>query len=78
MKLFLRAKQQRLGLLWRLDLFQDQLIYHHNFFESKALKLIIGKSKTNRTAEILPEHFNDDKLGRVLDEIYDLGPDMLF
>lgn len=48
------------------------------FFESKALKLIIGKSKTNRTAEILPEHFNDDKLGRVLDEIYDLGPDMLF
>jgi len=48
------------------------------FFESKALGLIIGKSKTDKTPVILPEHLNDDKLGRTLDEIYDLGPDTLF
>jgi transposase len=48
------------------------------FFESKALKLILGPSKTDKTIEILPEHLNDDKLGRTLDEIYDLGPDTLF
>lgn len=48
------------------------------FFTSKALQLIVGKSKTNRTTEFTPEHFNDDKLGRTLDEIYAMGPDALF
>lgn len=48
------------------------------FFSSKALRLIIGKSKTNKTEEITPEHLNDDKLGRTLDAIYKIGPDTLF
>jgi len=50
------------------------------FFESKALNLIIGKNKTGNkfVDEILPEHLNDDKLGRTLDEIYEIGPDTLF
>jgi transposase len=48
------------------------------FFTSKALSLIVGKSRTGRTSEFLPEHFNDDKLGRTLDEIYAVGPDTLF
>lgn len=48
------------------------------FFESKALPIILGSSKTGKTNQFLPEHFNDDKLGRTLDEIYDIGPDALF
>jgi len=50
------------------------------FFESKALELIIGNNKTKKEKKdkVLPEHFNDDKLGRVLDKIYEIGPDTLF
>ena len=34
-KLFLRVRQQQLCLLGHLDLFQDQLIYQHNFLNLK-------------------------------------------
>jgi transposase len=41
------------------------------FFEDKAVEKLIGKG-------VKSEYLNDDKLGRVLDEIYELGLSQLF
>ena len=41
------------------------------FFEDKATEHLLGKG-------ILPEHLNDDKIGRVMDKSYDYGISELF
>ena len=41
------------------------------FFEDKATEHLLGKG-------ILPEHLNDDKIGRVMDKCYDYGISELF
>ncbi len=41
------------------------------FFEDKATEHLIGKG-------ILPEHLNDDRIGRIMDKIYDKGLSSLF
>lgn len=41
------------------------------FFEDKATEHLLGKG-------ILPEHLNDDKIGRVMDKCYDYGISDLF
>ncbi len=42
-----------------------------NFFEDKATEHLLGKG-------ILPKHLNDDKIGRVMDKLYDYGLSELF
>lgn len=42
-----------------------------HFFNDKATEHLFGEG-------ILPEHFNDDKLGRVLDILYEFGLDKIF
>ncbi len=41
------------------------------FFEGKATEHLIGEG-------VLPEHLNDDRLGRVLDKLYLTGLSQLF
>jgi hypothetical protein len=41
------------------------------FFVGKATEHLIGPG-------VLPEHFNDDRLGRVLDTVYKAGTTQLF
>ena len=42
-----------------------------NFFEGKVIEHLIGKG-------VKTEYFNDDKLGRVLDELYPRGLNEIF
>ena len=42
-----------------------------HFFNDKATEHLFGDG-------ILPEHFNDDKIGRVLDLLYEFGLDKIF
>jgi transposase len=41
------------------------------FFEDKPIELLLGEG-------LSPEHFNDDRLGRALDELYEVGVTVLF
>ena len=41
------------------------------FFEDKATEHVIGKG-------ILPEHLNDDRIGRIMDKLYEKGLSSLF
>jgi transposase len=41
------------------------------FFESKPIELLLGKG-------LSPRHFNDDRLRRALDELYETGVTALF
>lgn len=47
------------------------LYLFHKFFEGKAIKHLIGEG-------VKPEHLNDDRLGRVLDQLYVFGLTRLF
>jgi transposase len=46
------------------------------FFTRRNLSFLLGKSQ--KGGEILPEHLNDSKLGRVLDSIASFDPEKLF
>jgi len=47
------------------------LYLFHKFFEGKAIEHLIGEG-------VKPEHLNDDRLGRVLDQLYVFGLTRLF
>ncbi|NES02428.1 MAG: DUF4277 domain-containing protein [Okeania sp. SIO2F4] len=42
-----------------------------DFFEGKAVEHLLGK-------EVKPEYLNDDRLGRVLDKMYEIGLNQRF
>ena len=54
-----------------LGLFSAPLYLFENFFVGKATEHLLG-------AGIRPEHLNDDRLGRVLDQLYESGVTPLF
>jgi len=49
-----------------------------DFFRLRDLKFLLGKNKSYDSTPILPEHLNEDKLGRTLDKIAAIGPDRVF
>ena len=54
-----------------LGLVSSPLYLFSKFFEGKAIEQLIGKG-------VKTEYFNDDKLGRVLDELYPRGLNEIF
>ena len=54
-----------------LGLVSSPLYLFSKFFEGKAIEHLIGKG-------VKTEYFNDDKLGRVLDELYRRGLNEIF
>ena len=58
-------------ILNALGMVSRPLYLFPQFFEDKAVEKLIGKG-------VKSEYLNDDKLGRVLDEIYKLGLSQLF
>ena len=54
-----------------LGLVSSPLYLFSKFFEGKAIEHLIGKG-------VKTEYFNDDKLGRVLDELYPRGLNEIF
>ena len=58
-------------ILNRLDKASSPLYLFSNFSEGKAIEHLIGKG-------VKTEYFNDDKLGRVLDELYPRGLNEVF
>ena len=58
-------------ILNRLDKASSPLYLFSNFSEGKAIEHLIGKG-------VKTEYFNDDKLGRVLDELYPRGLNEIF
>ena len=54
-----------------LGLVSSSLYLFSNFFEGKAIEHLIGKG-------VKTEYFNNDKLGRVLDELYPRGLNEVF
>ena len=54
-----------------LGLVSSPLYLFSKFFEGKAIEHFIGK-------DVKTEYFNDDKLGRVLDELYPRGLNEIF
>ena len=60
------------GMVWNgLGLVSSPLYLLRKFFEGKAIENLIGKG-------VKTEYFNDDKLGRVLDELYPRGLNEIF
>ena len=60
------------GMVWNgLGLVSSPLYLFRKFFEGKAIENLIGKG-------VKTEYFNDDKLGRVLDELYPRGLNEIF
>ena len=60
------------GMVWNgLGLVSSPLYLFRKFFEGKAIENLIGKG-------VKTEYFNDDKLGRVLDELYPRGLNEVF
>jgi transposase len=58
-------------LLNGLGLVSSPLYLFSKFFEGKAIEHLIGKG-------VKTEYFNDDKLGRVLDQLYHRGLNQIF
>ncbi len=54
-----------------LGLVSAPLYLFSRFFEGKAIEHLIG-------VEVKPEYLNDDKLGRVMDELYEIGIGEIF
>ena len=48
------------------------------FFAPRNIKFLLGDAKNHKGLELLPEHLNEHKLGRVLDRIAAVGPDRVF
>jgi len=48
------------------------------FFAPRNIKFLLGNAKNHKDLELLPEHLNEHKLGRVLDRIAVIGPDRVF
>ncbi len=56
-------------MLW--GLFPDLCIYSRSFFNDKATEHLLEEG-------IVPEDFNDDKIGRVMDKLYQWIKQYLF
>jgi transposase len=54
-----------------LGMFSSPLYLFDKFFEGKATEHLLGE-------EVLPEHLNDDCLGRVLDKLFETGLTAIF
>ena len=54
-----------------MGLVSSPLYLFNQFFEGKAIEHLMG-------AGVKPEYFNDDRLGRVLDKIYQIGLNQIF
>jgi len=59
------------GRTLRVGFVSAPLYLFSNFFQGKACEHLLGEG-------IRPEHLNDDKLGRVLDKLFDYGLTSLF
>ena len=59
------------GWTLRVGFVSAPLYLFSNFFQGKACEHLLGEG-------IRPEHLNDDKLGRVLDKLFDYGLTSLF
>ncbi|NEP84832.1 MAG: DUF4277 domain-containing protein [Okeania sp. SIO3C4] len=49
----------------------SHLYIFHDFFAGKAVEHLLGE-------EVKAEYLNDDRLGRVLDKIYEIGLNQIF
>ena len=52
-------------------MYQDRYISASQFFDDKAIKILLGE-------DVESDYINDDKIGRVMDKLYKNGLNSLF